>query len=69
LQSKQFWIYVTSFGKSSSTSIQLEVDGTYLLESYEVAETFAKHFQFVYKSRGLPLPSVSLAPVSNLDIF
>jgi hypothetical protein len=76
-QSKQFWKYVASFRKINSTSIQLEVDGKYLIEPCEVADEFSKHFQSVYNN---PCPDVfptfssssvflSLGPVSDLDVF
>lgn len=55
LQPKQFWKYMTSFRKINSTSIQLEVDGTHLVEPCEVADVFTKHFQSVYNT---PCPRV-----------
>jgi len=39
---------VFSLGKNNSTSVQLQVNGCYLLELTEVAGTFAVHFlQFI----------------------
>jgi hypothetical protein len=77
LQPKQFWKYVASFGKSSSTSVQLEGDGTHLFEPHEVGDAYAKHFQSAYNNAcpgvfpSLLLSSefLSSAPVSNLDAF
>jgi hypothetical protein len=48
----QFWKYVASFRIKSSTSIQLVVDGTHLVDPCEVSDAFAKHFQLIliYKS-------------------
>jgi hypothetical protein len=44
-QPRQIWKYLVSFMKKSSTSIQLEVDGTHLVEPWEVADAFVEHFQ------------------------
>jgi hypothetical protein len=40
----------TTFREYHIYSIQLEVDGTLLSETCEVAEAFAKHFVTVYKN-------------------
>jgi hypothetical protein len=50
-QAKQFWkySYVASFKKINFTSIQLEVDGKHLIETYDVAAEFSKRFQSVYE--------------------
>jgi hypothetical protein len=67
---------VASHRKRDSTSIQLEVDGTVLVEPTEVSDAFAKHLLSVYNipCPGVsPLPSrssefLSLAPISELEI-
>jgi hypothetical protein len=67
---------VASHRKKNSTYIQLEVDGTNLVEPTEVADAFAKHFLSVYNipCPGVsPLPSrssefLSLAPISELEM-
>jgi hypothetical protein len=56
---------MTSFRKISSTSLQPEVDGTYLLESCEAADAFTKHFQLVYN---IPCPGI-FPPVGNPHNF
>jgi hypothetical protein len=43
-QPRHFWKYVASFREKSSTSIQLVVDGSHLVDHCEVASAFAKHF-------------------------
>jgi hypothetical protein len=76
-QPKQFWRYVASFGNSNLISIQLEVGGKLIIQSDDVADEFAKHFQSVYNSHCpivLPalLPSsdvLPLASVSNSDVI
>jgi hypothetical protein len=76
-QPRQFWKYLTSFRKRNSTSIQLVVDGKYLIKLCKVAHKFSKHFQSVYNNSFpvvFPIYSSSsefltLAPVSDLDIF
>jgi hypothetical protein len=78
-QPKQFWKYLAFFRKKSSTSIQLVVDGTRLVDPCEVADAFANHFQLIYEynnpSSGIS-PSLSssselltLSPISDSDIF
>ncbi|PNF43033.1 hypothetical protein B7P43_G08782 [Cryptotermes secundus] len=75
---KQFWQFVASFRKKSSTSIQLIVDGTHLVDHYEVANAFAEHFQSVYNSSSpgvfpslssSSLGSLTLSPITDSDIF
>jgi hypothetical protein len=45
---QHFWKYVSNFRKHRSGSIQLNVDGTHLVEPIRVADAFAKHFnQFI----------------------
>jgi hypothetical protein len=46
---KKFWNYVSLVPeKNKLNSFQLLVDGTYLVESSQVAEAFADHFKSVY---------------------
>jgi hypothetical protein len=49
-QPKQFWKYVASLKEKSSTSIQLIVDGTQLVDHLEVVDAFANHFQSIYNN-------------------
>jgi hypothetical protein len=77
-QPKQFWKYVASFRKKSSSSIQLMVDGTHLTDHSEVANAFANHFQSSFNN---PSPgvfscpsssssgSISVPPITDSDIF
>jgi hypothetical protein len=58
-QPNHFWKYMASHRKRNSTSIQLDVDGTVLVEPTEVADAFAKHFLSVYN---IPCPGVSSLP-------
>jgi hypothetical protein len=75
-QPKWFFKYLASYRKGNSTSIQLEVDGTHLAETYKVADAFAKHLQSVYNTPCTGVfPSLSQsseflssAPISELDI-
>jgi hypothetical protein len=68
---------MASFRNSNSISIQLEVGGKLIIQSDDVADEFAKHFQSVYNSPCpfvLPalLPSsdvLPLASVSNSDVI
>jgi hypothetical protein len=68
---------VESFRNRSSTAIQCVVDGTHLVEPYEVADPSANHFQLVYDN---PSPGVfpslslhseflSLSPICDYNIF
>jgi hypothetical protein len=76
MQPKQFWKYVAFRWKRNSTSIQLEVDRTLLVEHSEVADAFAKYFHSVYNipcTGVFPLPSqpcefLSLDSISKLEI-
>jgi hypothetical protein len=76
MQPKQFWKYVAFHWKRNSTSIQLEVDRTLLVEHSEGADAFAKYFHSVYNipcPGVFPLPSqpsefLSLASISKLEI-
>jgi hypothetical protein len=47
---QNFWKYASNFRKHRSGSIQLNVDGTHLVEPIRVADAFAKHFQSVYNN-------------------
>jgi hypothetical protein len=69
---------VASFRKNISTSIQLMIDGTHLVDHCEIANAFANHFHSTYNSPSpvffLSLPSSSsgshsLSPTSDSDIF
>jgi hypothetical protein len=47
-QPRHFWKCVVSFREKSSTSIQLVVDGSHLVDHCEVASAFPYHFQLAY---------------------
>jgi hypothetical protein len=57
-------------------SIQLEVDGTHLLQSNAIADAFAKHYKSVYNNHcSMDFPPLSqssdilsLAPISEADV-
>jgi hypothetical protein len=76
-QHKPFLKYVASFRKRNSTSIQFEIDGKHLIEPYDVAEEFSKHFQSVYNDLfPVVFPTLSssseflsLFPLSYLYVF
>jgi hypothetical protein len=73
---QHFWKYISNFRKQRSSSIQINVNGTYFIEPTAVADAFAKHFQSVYNNCD-PLDSpplshssgfLSLAPISDAHV-
>jgi hypothetical protein len=53
------------FRKNKSNSFQLVVDGTHLVEPYQVAEAFANRFKSVYDNTASKCPS---NPVTSFDV-
>jgi hypothetical protein len=43
-QSAKYWKYISSFSKRNSRTIQLDVNGAYIVDPQDVAEAFAKQF-------------------------
>jgi hypothetical protein len=75
-QPQHFWKYVSNFRNQRSGSIQLEVNGSHLVQPNAVADAFARHFQSVYNNNCptdfSPLAQssefLSLAPISDADV-
>jgi hypothetical protein len=51
LQSHHFWKYISNFRQYRYGFVQLEVDGTQLVQPNAVADAFAKDFLSVYNNR------------------
>jgi hypothetical protein len=65
---------MSNFKKNKSYSFQLVVDGTHLVEPYQVAEAFANHFKSVYDNTASrfpsnPITSLNVASSDNLPLF
>jgi hypothetical protein len=68
---------VASFGKTTSNSVQLEVDDKHLIKPNDVTEEFSKHFQSVYNDPcSIVFPTLLssseillIASVSKFDII
>jgi hypothetical protein len=75
-QPHHFWKYISNFRKQRSDSVQLNVDGTHLVQPNAVADAFAKHFKSVYNNHcSMDFPPLSqssdilsLAPISDADV-
>jgi hypothetical protein len=73
----QFWKYVSTFRKTNTDLIQLEINGILINKFRDIAEAFSKHFQSVYSSSypgtihftNKPMKVLSSAPISNSDVY
>jgi hypothetical protein len=65
---------VSNFRKNKSNSFQPVVNGTHLVEPYQIAEAFANHFKLVYdntasKFLSNPITSFDVVSSDNLSVF
>jgi hypothetical protein len=76
-QPQHFWNYVSNFRKHTSSPIQLEAHGSYLVQPSAVADASIKHFQSVYNNH-CPMDisalsqsseSLSRGPISDADVW